>query len=240
MAMKKMSKYTFSLALTILSLSTWAQKADWHGLSLGADLSRIVVPFLDSTRLGWEVSGDYEITKDLFGCVEIGSQTTHLNAPNYNYSSSGAYTRLGVDYNYMKHVDDKSPDQLLIGLRYGFTTFFHEANNIVVKNDVWGNMENGSIERNWLSANWMEIVTGMRAHLFNNFYLGWSARFRVKLWFQDDPKMQPYYIPGYGRGWNSSWIGFNYSLYYKIPIVKKRTPKVSDETNKENKADQTD
>lgn len=225
MAMKKMSKSIFSLLLIALSLSALSQNNDRHGLSIGADLSRFVLPFIDSTRYGWEVSGDYELLKEMFVCAEIGSQTTRFNAPKYNYRSNGAYTRLGVDYNFMKHVDDQSTDQLLIGLRYGFTTFYHEADNVTIVNNIWGNLENESIQRKWLGANWMEITTGMRAHLFNNFYLGWTARFKVKLWFQNDAIMQPYSIPGYGRGWSTSSLGFNYSLYYKIPLLKKRSVK---------------
>lgn len=222
MVMKKMSRYIFSVLLVGLSLNILAQKNDWHGILIGADLSRIVLPFVDSTRFGWEVSGNYEIINDLFGSVEIGSQTTAFKLPTYTYNSNGAYTRLGVDYNFMKHVDDQSTDNLLIGIRYCFTTFYHEANNITVVDDIWGNFQNGTINRNWLGANWLEVTTGMRAHLFNNFYLGWSARFKIKVWFQNDAYMQPYYIPGYGRGWSNSGIGFNYSLYYKIPIFKKR------------------
>lgn len=233
MVMKKMSSYIFSFLLTVVSLNAMAQMDNWNGILIGADLSRFALPLIDSTRYGWEVSGDYEITKDLFGCVEIGSQTTRFNDPNYDYRSAGSYTRLGVDYNFMKHLDDQSTDKLLIGLRYGFTTYYHQADNISVANNIWGNIENKTTTRNWLTANWVEITTGMRAHLFNNFYLGWTARFKVKLWSTDYGNMQPYYIPGYGRGWNNSWMGFNYSIYYKIPLYKKRPPK-EDQVLKEN------
>ena len=233
MATRKMSKYIFSVLLLLAGMHALAQNDDRHAVSLGIDLSRFAVPFTDSTRYGWEVSGDYEIIKDLFGCVEVGSQTTRFDAPLYHYTSNGAYTRIGVDYNYMKHVDDVSTDQLLIGIRYGFTTFYHEADNITVVDNIWGNYTNGAIGRTWLSANWLEVVTGMRGRIFNNFYLGWTARFRVKLGFQDDPQMQPYYIPGYGRAWNNSWVGFNYSLYYKIPLMKKRSVKEAEQLEKE-------
>lgn len=209
--------------LFFIAINVSAQKAEWHGILVGTDLSRLLLPVIDHSRFGWEVSGDYEIIKDVFANAEIGSQTTNLTLPNYKYSANGAYTRLGIDYNFMKHLDDQSADKLLIGLRYGFTTFAHKANNIMVEDNIWGNFENGEIKQKWLSAGWAEIASGMRAHLFNNFYLGWTVRFKLQLFLQKDENMQPYHIPGYGRAWNTSSIGFNYSLYYKIPLLKKKT-----------------
>lgn len=223
MVKKKISKYTFSLLLLLLAMGVTAQNEDRRGLSLGLDLSRFATPLVDTTRFGWELSADYELLDDLFGVVELGSQSTRFQPENYTYRSDGIYTRLGVDYNYMKHVDSESTDKLFIGLRYAFTTYFHEAGNIIIYDPVWGDFTQDAVERKFLSANWMEVATGMRARLFNNFYLGWSARFRVKIWFQGDQVMQPYHIPGYGRGWAASRMGFNYSLYYRIPLMKKHS-----------------
>jgi hypothetical protein len=222
MVMRKISKYIFSLLILFSWLGLKAQKQEWNGLLIGADLSRFVVPFIDTTRYGWEFSGSYEIINDLFLVAEIGSETTNLKTSLYDYKSAGVYTRLGVDYNFMKHIDKESSDKMLVGLRYGFTTFYHQADNIQIKDDLWGDFSGGRIDRNWLAANWIEVTTGMRARLFNNFYLGWTVQMRVKLGVSNDPLMLPYTIPGYGRPWNNTCVGFNYSLYYKIPIYKKK------------------
>jgi hypothetical protein len=223
MVMKKMSKYIFSLILVLQALLLSAQKPEWNGISVGVDLSRFVVPFVDSTRYGWQFSGDYEIIKDVFLVADIGSETANLKTSTYNYHSTGGYTRLGADYNYMKHIDPESKDKMLVGLRYGFTTFYHEANNITIHDKTWGDLTGVTIPGSWLAANWVEVATGMRARLFNNFYLGWSASLRIKLGVTTDTKLFPYIVPGYGKPWTSTWIGFNYSLYYKIPIYKKKT-----------------
>lgn len=222
MAMKKMSRYIFSLLLFLQGIMLYAQKPEWNGISVGVDLSRFVVPFVDSTRYSWEFSGDYEILKDLNLVGEFGSETANLKTSDYNYHSSGAFTRLGFDYNFMKHIDPNSKDKMFIGLRYGFTTFYHEASNITIPDKTWGDLSGISIPRNWLAANWVEIAAGMRARLFNNFYLGWSARMRLKLGVSNDPSLYPYIVPGYGKPWSNTWIGFNYSLYYKIPLYKKK------------------
>jgi hypothetical protein len=41
------------------------------------------------------------------------------------------------------------------------------------------------------------------------------------LYKTEDEIMDPYKIPGYGKGKSKSVLGFNYSLYYKIPLFKK-------------------
>ena len=220
-----MLKYHFSSLLLLLAIFANAQKQEWQGLNLGTDLSRFALPLTDTTRIGWEFSGDYEIIPDMFGVAEVGSQFTRFNAQNYDYRSDGVYTRIGVDYNFMKHVDELSTDYILIGLRYGFTTFAHQADNIRIESDLWSDYTNGSVPNNWLSAQWMEIALGMKARLFNNFYLGWSLRMRMKIWAQNDPIMEPYYIPGYGRANRNSNVGLSYTLSYKIPVKKKQTEK---------------
>jgi len=111
---------------------------------------------------------------------------------------------------------------MFVGLRYGFTTFYHKADNIQISDDLWGNFTGGKIEPSWLAANWAELAAGMQSRLFNNFYLGWSVKMRIKLGGGNDPFMNPYTIPGYGKPWNNTWLGINYSLYYKIPIYKKK------------------
>ncbi len=223
MAKLRMLKYHFSLILLLSTLFVNAQKDDWQGINIGTDLSRFALPLLDSTRIGWEFSGDYELLPDMFGVFEIGSQVTRLNAKNYDYRSDGIYTRFGVDYNFMRHVDEVSSDKITIGLRYGLTSFSHSAENIRVESELFEDYRNGSIANNWLSAQWLEIAFGMKTKLFNNFYLGWSVRMRMKTWVEEDPLMEPYYIPGYGRASRASNVGLNYTLSYKIPIKKKKT-----------------
>lgn len=200
-----------------LSMTMVAQEKD-GGLFLGVDLSRAVVPFIDTTRMGWQAQADYELLHDMFVAFELGSEMTKFKESNFDYKLNGAYFRLGVDYNFMKHVDEASSDKIVVGLRYGFTSFYHEAENVRVAGVVWNDFTGGVIERKWLVSNWIEICLGMRAHLFNNFYLGWSARIKMMLFDGNDNTMQPYNIPGYGRNNGSNVFGANYTLYYKIPF----------------------
>ena len=232
MAKMKISKYIFSFLILLTCLGLKAQKQEWNGLTLNADLSRLVLPYIDTTRHGWEFSGDYELRNDLFLVTEFGTETTKLNKTLYNYYSSGGYTRLGIDYNFMRHADVTSHDKMFLGLRYGFTTYYHQADHIIVADDSWGNYTGSHVDKKWLTGHWAEAALGMRTQLFGNFYLGWSVRLCVLLHVQNDPVMVPYSIPGFGKAWNNTSIGFNYSLSYKIPIYKRKIVAIKKETKK--------
>ena len=41
------------------------------------------------------------------------------------------------------------------------------------------------------------------------------------LGLEDYENLVPYRIPGYGEAWSTSYVGFQYSLSYKIPIAPK-------------------
>lgn len=221
MMFKKIFGFIFSMLFLLPGIYAQVEKPETREISLGVDLSRFLLPVVDSTRLGWEVSGDFELLKDMFVAAEFGYQNTKLERESYNYSGNGYYTRLGVDYNFMHHVDSTSTDQMLVGVRYGFTTFNHMADNIVVQDPYYGSLQGGSIPKNWLAANWLEVDLGMRVELLCNFYLGWSVRIKTRLWSTKDSNLEPYYIPGFGRNYSNTNIGFNYSLYYCLPIKKK-------------------
>ncbi len=223
MEMKKILKYIFSLFILLAFhfSEVKAQEKEWNGISIGCDLSKFVMPFIDTTRFGWEVSGDFEIVKDIFLVAEVGSQSTNFTNKGYTYASDGVYTRLGADYNFMKHIDTESEDKMFVGIRYGFTTFAHQASNISIVDPYWGDFRGGQTASSWLGANWLEIGAGIRARIFNNFYLGWSARIRIKLGVTNDDVMQPFSIPGYGQPWSNTAAGINYSIYYKIPVYKR-------------------
>lgn len=221
MTCKKIFGFIFSLLFFVSGVFAQEEKPETREISLGVDLSRFALPLLDSTRLGWEMSADFELLKDVFVAGEVGYQNTNLKRENYDYSGNGYYVRLGVDYNFMKHVDSTSTDQMLVGLRYGFTTFNHMAENVIVDDIFYGRYQGGTIPKSWLAANWLEVDAGMRVELFSNFYLGWTLRIKTKLWCSKDQHLEPYYIPGFGRNYSNTNIGINYSLYYCLPIKKK-------------------
>jgi len=106
------------------------------------------------------------------------------------------------------------------GVRYGFSLNQFSAENIIIPDPYWGDL-NTSITDQSGHNHWIEVVAGIRAEIFKNFFMGWSARGRVMLYKSKFDQMSPYYVPGFGDpAGRASW-DINYSIYYKIPVLKR-------------------
>ena len=75
------------------------------------------------------------------------------------------------------------------------------------------------------NAHWISLVGGMRAEVFRNFFMGWSVFMNLRFYQSDYKGMEPYNIPGFGKGSNRVTVTFNYSLSYRIPM-QRYTPKI--------------
>lgn len=186
------------------------------GLRFGMDVTR---PFQDlwtkGNRYGTEFSADMEIWPNLFPVFETGYEALKMKTNYVDYSSNGSYSRLGMDYNFLQaqHADDK--DILYVGLRYGFTFSRQQVNQYLI-DSYWG-PQTGSFGNQTYSAQWAEILLGIKGELFNNFYMGWSIRGKIKVSAKDTGLPPVYFIPGYGKGEKGFNLDFTYSVYYNIP-----------------------
>ena len=91
---------------------------------------------------------------------------------------------------------------------------------MVIPGGYWGDYLPQSYE-NSLKGQWVEIVGGMKAEVVPNLFLGWSLRFKFLLNPEMDPVMVPELVPGYGNGFEERVFGFSYSVFYKIPLLKR-------------------
>jgi hypothetical protein len=220
--MKKTSKYFFSaLLLCLVSCSLYSQSYRVKGLRLGVDVSRFSLYYVDPDREAYEFSADFEVKKDIYLTAEYGMQTVKLEKDFFNYYSEGNYFRVGADRNFLKSDNPENYEMAFLGIRYGFSNLNHSATNIIIPGNYWGNTGEINITENSYTTHWMEIAGGIRAELFRNVFIGWSVRARIRLAHTKDQYMDPYNIPGYGNGSKKGNVGFNFSLYYKIPIYKK-------------------
>jgi hypothetical protein len=227
MEMKKTLKYIFSYCvISLLIVSAHSQTTRIKGLRIGYDVSRLSLYYFEPERTSFEVSADIETSRNLYPTFEYGQEefnkTGNLQNSNYNYKSKGYYYRLGLDYNFLKAKESNKYDMLFLGLRYGTSLMNQVANNISVLGGYWGDYTGGEVPKSTLKAYWIEAVLGLRTELFKNFFMGWSVRGRVILKKSNDPYMDPFFIPGFGKGNKWSGFGFNYSLYYRIPIWKEK------------------
>jgi len=191
-----------------------------YGPRIGIDIARFAYILATPSQIGTEFSVDVEIYKNIFPVFEIGYNHISESEDLFDYASSGAYARAGVDYNLLPVKDRSVHHSLFLGFRYGVSIFNHHAENVLIPNGYWGDFILDSYE-NSLTANWLELVGGMKTEIVSNFFLGWSLRYKILLNPEMDPLVTPQMIPGYGSGAADRGFGFTYSIFYKIPLFKR-------------------
>ena len=190
------------------------------GPRFGIDLSRFVVmPFVPEIR-SFEFSVDFEVKPNIYPVFEAGFATVSFSDTNYSYDGSGIYFRAGIDYNMLELEKRNDYSMGFIGARYCISLNRFSADNIILPDPYWGDL-NTSIAEQSGHNHWIEVAAGIRVELFNNLFMGWSARGRVMLYKSKFEQMIPYYVPGFGDPERRASWDINYSVYYKIPMLKR-------------------
>ncbi len=230
--MKYTLKYIFSWSLLCVSLLVSAQTKDTtkvmyperYGLRLGADLHKIARSFYEKDYRGFEVVGDYRLTKRFYLAGEIGNEDKTLDDDRLNFTTKGTYFKVGFDYNSFENWLDME-NMIYVGMRYGVSSFNHTLNSYKIydpTNYYGENIITSGEKFSGLNASWLEVVGGIKAELFNNLYLGFSVRLNYLVSNKKPDDFDNLFIPGYNRTYDGKFgAGFNYTLSYFIPIYKK-------------------
>ena len=195
-----------------------------YGIRLGIDISKPIKSAIDGVYSGFEIVGDYRVSKRFFIAAEFGFEEATTHEDYTNSSSKGNYARIGFNFNAYENWLDMN-NEILLGYRYGFSFFdqtlnsytpnvnntYFPANTIVTPNTTSN-----------LSAHWSELVVGIKAETFNNFFVSFSVSYKVLMSIKDPENFKSLYSPGFNRIFESSTgFGFNYTLSYLIPFTKK-------------------
>jgi hypothetical protein len=188
-----------------------------QGITIGYDFSGLIVNIFQPTQTSGEVSITAGAFRRLYYTVEAGLVNINDREKDFNYYSKGQYVRAGFDYNFYKRKTPDENNMVFLGLRYGFATMNHSANNIIIEDDKWGNYTLPSIPDSKVNAQWLEIAAGIRVEIIRNISMGWSGRLHY-LTYLESTANKPFVIPGFGSGYSKITLGFNYSVYYSIPL----------------------
>ncbi len=237
--MKHTSKFTFSIILILLSFLVNAQqkktdsippKIERFGIRFGADLFKLTRSFYDKNYKGIEFVGDYRLTKNYYLAAELGNENKTTEDDRLNTKAKGTYIKAGFDYNsYENWLDMRN--MVFIGLRYGASSFSQQLNSYKLYNTSTYFPEAPTVvsgeKFNGLSAQWLEVVVGMKAEVLKNIYVGFSVRMNKILSNTKPENFDNLYIPGFNRTYNGDFgVGFNYTVSYFLPIYKtKSSPK---------------
>jgi hypothetical protein len=195
-------------------------KQPWFsGLRVGIDLARpITNPIGLNKRVtfsGMEGTADLAIKK-YYLTADFGMIRTARVDSNGTYNTSGSFFRVGPDINILNA--NKKQNTFFIGLRYAISSFSDESEYLFVS-PVWGNTS-GSISRTGNTARWFEAVTGVKINIWNNFFLGYTFRYKFGVKVNESAEFEAYDIPGFGIRSKAGRAGLNYYIFYRIPFSK--------------------
>lgn len=228
MKMKHMSKFIFSLICLCLSLQSIAQENDSikqkYGIRLGVDLYRIAKSIYDKDYQGLEFVGDYRISNKFYVAGELGNENKTVDDDRFNFNTKGTYFKVGFDYNAYENWLDME-NMIFVGIRYGVSSFDHTLNTYKIydTSNYYGLTTIQADKKfNNLNANWIEIITGVKAEIFNNLFLGFSLKLNYLILNKKPENFDNLYIPGFNRTYGGKFgAGFNYTISYQIPFYKK-------------------
>nr|WP_321222660.1 DUF6048 family protein [uncultured Psychroserpens sp.] len=197
-----------------------------YGLRLGGDLGKVARSIIDDDYTGFEINGDYRLSKNLYIAGELGTEERRIATDFLDVTANGSYFKGGVDYNtYTNWLDMQN--MIYTGFRVGVSTFSQTQNQFTIYNtdQYWDNQftSTQAQEFNGLSAIWAELIIGLKAELFTNLYAGLNLQIKA-LVAQDQPVgFENLYVPGFNRTFDSGrfGLGFGYTLSYLVPIYKK-------------------
>jgi len=198
-----------------------------YGLRLGGDISKLVRSFIDDDYTGFEINGDYRLTKNLYIAGELGTEEKTTDSDYLNSTAQGSYFKGGIDYNLYQNWFGME-NMIYSGFRAGFGTFNQTINSYTIydtNGQPWGpqtTVTDGS-KQSGLTAIWGELILGIKAEAFNNLYMGFNVQLKGRITETEPSNFENLYIPGFGRTYDSGSfsVSFGYNVSYLIPLFKK-------------------
>lgn len=196
------------------------------GIRIGTDLQKIIRSASSKEYNGISFNADIRFKESIFLFSEIGNEKKMVEYSSVDSEISGNYIKLGLQFKLNKDI---------IGLRnliyssfgFGISTFDQTISRYNIYNiysNLWGEFTNtDAINLENLNANWIEIGFGVKTEILNNLFLGIELQLKNLIYQKNKNDIANFYIPGFNRTYESSnfGTGFNYSLTYLIPIIKK-------------------
>lgn len=234
MTQKHISTYFFSFIFLLLTGALFGQETavqdslagrEKYGLRVGGDISKLLRTAFEDDYTGFEILGDYRVYKNYYAAAELGNESIGYAEDNISLTSRGSYIKLGADYNAYENWTGMQ-NLIFVGARYGFSTFTQdlEEYQIYTTNPFFKpDIRSETIEYSGLSANWIELIAGIKVEVFNNLYLSVNVQLKRMLFQTAPDNFDNLAIPGFNRTYDDSniGVGYGYTISYLIPFYKK-------------------
>ena len=231
---KHISAFIFSILFLCFGGTAWSQETavqdsladrEKYGLRVGTDLAKLARTAFEDDYSGFEVLGDYRVYKNYYAAAELGNESIGYAEDNISLTSRGSYIKLGADYNAYENWTGMQ-NLIFVGARYGFSTFTQEVDEyrIYTTNSYFEpDIRSDNIEYSGLTANWIELIAGIKVELLNNLYLSVNVQLKRRLFQTTPDNFDNLAIPGFNRTYDDSniGVGYGYTISYLIPFYKK-------------------
>lgn len=184
------------------------------GVSVSADICGAIMAGV--TPYGqYEAATRINLRGRYFPTFEIGIGTSnHTNeTTSLHYRVHSPYYRIGMDYNIAKNV--RGAGRILIGLRYAFTNYKFDVDGPDISDPIYG----GLVPFNYKSlkgiSHWGEAVFGLEARVCGILHLGWTIRYKMRLYNKETAIDNAWYIPGYGKN-DTHALGGTFNIIFDI------------------------
>jgi len=198
-------------------------KTERYGLRLGIDALKLSRGFYDSNYRGLELVGDFKLTRKHYLAAELGNENSTVDDAQLNFTTKGSYIKAGFDYNGYENWRGMH-NMLYVGMRLGVSTFSQTLNSysIYYAHTYFPKPTITSGEQfNGLTAQWIEVVAGVKTEILPNVYLGMSVRLNNLIANKKPDNFDNLYIPGFNRTHGGNFgASFNYTISYFIPLYK--------------------
>lgn len=206
----------------LVSFASYAQKQEPAKNDVAEEeVEKTKTPFFESLSLGVDLVGpvmyklsDYgdfqaslqaNIKGRYLPVVELGYGKAEKNYDDekVRYATGAPFMRIGCDMNILKNKHDDY--LLLVGVRYGLTSFDFDTTPLEPKDDMAGVMTEKC------TLQWFELAFGVDAKVWGPLHMGWSFRYRKRLSISDCNN-KPLYAPGFGNADGSSQFMALYTI----------------------------
>ena len=168
------------------------------GVSVGFDVCGAAMAVLGSWGQ-YEAVARANLKGRYFPTVECGIGYSHHEdeTTEIRYSVNAPYFRLGMDYNLANDV--ASGNRILLGARYGFSSFQYDLDGPDLIDPVYGTATPFHFSGLKGCNHWLELCAGLEAKVVGTFHIGWSIRYKFRISNKPSAVGSPWYVPGFGK-----------------------------------------
>lgn len=219
----KILKYIGSFLFFILTLGASAQeeKKDFRPSEIlfatdVVGLGKTI--FTEDTKLEFHTKLDFH---HYYLAGEFGISQINPTGTNFDYTSEGAFFRIGPQVNLMPY--NKHRSSIFFGVMYARSSFSDKI-DYTQSDIIWGD-KTTVYANDELKARWYEANIGINTRLVGPIYLGYTLRFKFAKSLSGHQELFPLEIPGFGAADKGNSFGFTYQIIYKLRFRDKPIPK---------------